>query len=80
MKPEISCSFNNVTCQLNVLCSAASTVLTAAAPPKGSVYGLWILHSGLYTSEFGKTVSDTINTGNGNLFMYSCSLHILANI
>jgi hypothetical protein len=68
MKPESFCSFNIATFQLNVLCSPASTVLTAAAPPKGSVYGLWILHSGLYTSEFGKAISDTFFTVNCKLF------------
>jgi hypothetical protein len=70
MKLESSCSFNIATFQFNVLCSPASAVLTSAAPPKGSVYGLWILHSGLYTTEFGKTTSDTIFTVNCNLFWY----------
>jgi len=68
MKPESFFSFNIATFQLNVLYSPASTVLTAAAPPKDSVYGLWILHSGLYTTEFGKTISDTFFTVNCNLF------------
>ena len=68
MKPESFFSFNIATFQLNVLYSPASTVLTAAAPPEGSVYGLWILHSGLYTTEFGKAISDTFFIVNCNLF------------
>ena len=68
MKPESFCSFYIPTFQLEVLCSPASTVLNPAAPPKGSVYGLWILHSGLYTAEFGKTIRDTIFTVNCILF------------
>ena len=75
MKPECSGSFNKATFHLTVLCSSASTVLTAAAPPKGSVYGLWILHAGLYTTEFGKTISDTLFTGNCNSFLVQpCSI------
>ena len=75
MKPESFFGFNIATFQLNVLCSPASAVLTTAAPPKGSVYGLWILHSGLYTTEFGKTISDTFFTVNCNfLFVHACSL------
>jgi hypothetical protein len=62
------CSVNIAPFQVNVLCSPAPTVLTAAAPPKGSVYGLWILHSGLHTTEFGKTIRDMIFTANCNLF------------
>jgi hypothetical protein len=68
MKPESFCSFNIATFQLNGFCSPASTFLTAAAPPKGSVYGLWFLHSGLYTTEFGKAISDTFFTVNCKLF------------
>jgi hypothetical protein len=77
LKLKSSCSFNNATFQLHVLGSPASTVLTAAAPPKGSVYGLWILHSGLHTTEFGKTISDTLFNVNCNFF--GNRFHIIPN-
>jgi hypothetical protein len=51
-----------------VVCFSASTIFTAAAPSKGSVHRLWILHSGLHTAEFSKVTSDNISNVHWNLF------------